>query len=351
MQDKTEAPTQKRKDESRKKGEIAKSSEITTAAVLLASAVAIKMAAVPVAIGMARVQQASAAVAGATDTGLTVQLISQSATTAFLAIVPAVMTIALVSIAVGAAQARGVLTTEPLSPKFERISPINNAKRMFGKQAIFELGKSLLKLGVIGAALYGSLRSAWPDIISAVQQSPAALAGLLHRYSVKILFTAGGAFLFIAAADYAYQLYTHHSRLRMTKEEIKQENKESEGDPLVKSRMRALGRALSRKRMMQDVPTADVVIANPTHIAIALRYDPSIAPAPIVVAMGERKIAQRIKAIAADAAVPVIENRPLARALLKTGRVGMPIPSELYVAVAEVLAFVFRHRHSKPVYA
>src|SRR5690606_1093253 len=120
----------------------------------------------------------------------------------------------------------------------------------------------------------------------------------------------------LAAADYAYQLWEFEKNLRMTKEEVKQETKETEGDPMVKSRMRAFGRSLVRRRMMLAVPTADVVVTNPTHIAVALKYDPTIAPAPIVVAMGQRKIAERIKKIALESGVPVIENRPLARALL-----------------------------------
>ncbi len=133
----------------------------------------------------------------------------------------------------------------------------------------------------------------------------------------------------------------------MTKEEVKQESKETDGDPLLKQRMRSAGRALARKRMFHEVPTADVVVTNPTHIAVALRYQPERSPAPLVVAMGERKVAERIKALAHSAGVPVIENKPLARALKATARLGQPIPVELYVAVAEVLAFVMRQRAAR----
>ena len=132
----------------------------------------------------------------------------------------------------------------------------------------------------------------------------------------------------------------------MTKEEVRKELKESEGDPLIRARLRSLGRSLARMRMMSAIPTADVVVTNPTHIAVALRYDPEIADAPVVVAMGTRKTAQRIRRIALEAGVPVIENRMVARALFATTKIGRPVPPALYVAVAEILAFVFRHRKS-----
>ena len=137
----------------------------------------------------------------------------------------------------------------------------------------------------------------------------------------------------------------------MTKQEVKQEAKQNEGDPLVKARMRSMGRALARKQMMKEVPNADVVVTNPTHIAVALKYDPTTGEAPVVLAMGQRKVAERIKAIAAEAGVPMVENRPLARAMLASCRVGIPIPAELYIAVAEVLAFVIRQRGGRQRYA
>jgi flagellar biosynthetic protein FlhB len=156
--------------------------------------------------------------------------------------------------------------------------------------------------------------------------------------------TAGLSYLGLAVVDYLWQWWRTEQSLRMSKEEIKQESRQSEGDPLVKQRMRSMGRALARRQMFRDVPKADVVITNPTHIAVALRYDPDVAPAPIVVAIGQRKVAQRIKEIAREHGIPTIENRPLARALLASCKVGTMIPGELYVAVAEILAFVFRRR-------
>jgi flagellar biosynthetic protein FlhB len=145
-------------------------------------------------------------------------------------------------------------------------------------------------------------------------------------------------------ADYGYQVWRHEKQLKMSKEEIKKELKESEGDQILKIRRRTMARSMARRRMLLSVSDADVVVTNPTHIAVALKYDADIAPAPIVLAMGARKIAKQIKKIAMDSGVTVVENKPLARALYKTAKVGLPIPIELYVAVAEILAFVIKQR-------
>ena len=191
------------------------------------------------------------------------------------------------------------------------------------------------------------LGKAWPDLMDLGSRDVANTFVTLRHYTARLLLTAGSSYLIIAAADYFYQWWKHARSMRMTKDEVRQESKQSDGDPLLKSRMRAIGRARIRRQMFKDVAKADVVIVNPTHIAIALRYDPFAAPAPIVLAMGERKIAERIKELAKQHGVPMIENKPLARALLASARVGVTIPAELYAAVAEVLAFVFRQRTAR----
>ena len=216
-------------------------------------------------------------------------------------------------------------------------------RRLFGTRPLVELAKSVLKLVFVAAAIYLAIGGAWSEILALPQQSPGAVLGVAHRLATRLFLTAGLAFLALAAADYLYQLWEHERGLRMTREEVKQELKDTEGDPMIKSRLRSLGRSLARRRMMAAVPTADVVVTNPTHIAVAL-VRPGARGGPVVVAMGQRKLAQRIKEIALAAGVPVIENKPLARALFATGRIGLPIPPELYVAVAEVLAFVYRQR-------
>jgi flagellar biosynthetic protein FlhB len=209
---------------------------------------------------------------------------------------------------------------------------------------VVELLKSLGKMGIVGIAVYGSIKAALPDAIALSQESQLGFLYVVKQYAVRMLATAGGAYLVLAAGDYVWQWWQHEKSLRMTKEEVKQELKQNDGDPHIKQRRRAIARQYARKQMMKDVPKADVVIVNPTHIAIAIKYDTSIAPAPIVLAIGMNKVAERIKEIARESGVPMVENRPLARALLKTAKVGTMIPYELYVAVAEVLAFVIRTR-------
>jgi flagellar biosynthetic protein FlhB len=235
-----------------------------------------------------------------------------------------------------------------LGPNWERINPAANVKRIFGVQSLVELVKALVKVVIVGLAIHSVLGAdTMAEIVTTAQQSPMGFLHVIQHYAVKLIMTAGLAYLGLAVADYGWQYWQFVKELRMTKEEVKQEFKNSEGDPHLKQRMRSLARNRARRQMFRDVPKADVVIVNPTHRAIALKYDILQAPAPIVLAMGQRKVAERIKAIALAHGVPVIENRPLAIALISSARVGMMIPTELYLAVAEVLAFVIRQRRTR----
>jgi flagellar biosynthesis protein FlhB len=346
FQDRTEAATPRRREDARNKGEVPRSAEVTTAVLLLVAAAGVHLAGPVLAGRLASIYGTSTIAAAAPPAGVeaVVAFVRDIGTQGLLAMAPLLALLATAGLAIAAGQARGVLTTEPLMPKFERLSPGANLKKIFGIRSLAELAKSILKLLIIAGAMYFVLRRTWPEIMVLGQQAPVALVHVLAGSVVRLLATAGMAYLLIAGGDYAFQLWQHEKQLKMTKEEVKREHRESEGDPQVKGRMRSMARALLRRQMFTDVPTADVVVTNPTHIAVALRYDPSVSLAPIVLAMGQRKIAQRIKKLALESGVPVIENKPLARALLATGTVGEPIPAELYVAVAEVLAFVIRRR-------
>jgi flagellar biosynthetic protein FlhB len=193
------------------------------------------------------------------------------------------------------------------------------------------------------------LSSSWPELVSLGETGASEAVAVLKSLAFRLATVTGFAFLILAAADYAYQVYKLEKSLRMTKQEVIREHRETEGDPLVKSRIRSIAMSMARKRMLQEVPTADVVVVNPTHIAVALKYDMNVALAPMVVAMGQRKLAARIKQIALESRVPVIENKPVARALLATATVGQPIPPALYAVIAEILAFVYRQRADLPV--
>jgi flagellar biosynthetic protein FlhB len=195
---------------------------------------------------------------------------------------------------------------------------------------------------VVAVAVWTAGRGALRDLPFLNQQSGGALAAVVADYAARLLLAAGLAYLLLAAVDYAFQIWQHEKQLKMSKEEVKRETKESEGDPFLKARRKGIARSLARRRMMLAVSEADVVVTNPTHVAVALKYDPSVSIAPIVLALGERKVAQRIKELARKHGVPTVENKPVARALLATATVGEAIPVEMYVAVAEILAFVYR---------
>ena len=347
--ERTEEATPRRRDDARSEGRIPKSQELTIAASLLGSAVVISGLAPIAGRGLFAIMGHSLSSIGSTS--LNVQsataLIRETALRAFTATAGLIAAMSVATFVVAALQARGVVSLKPLTPQFSRINPISNAKNLFGFRQIVELFKSLGKLAIVGLAVYGSIKAALPDAIALSQESQIGLLFVIKHYTVRMLLSAGAAYVALAAADYIWQWWQYEKSLRMSKEVVKQELKQNEGDPHVKMRRRAIARSYARRQMMQDVPKADVVIVNPTHIAIAIKYDPTVAPAPIVLAIGQRKIAERIKAIAGEHGVPMVENKPLARALLKTAKVGTLIPYELYMAVAEVLAFVLRTRGTR----
>ena len=348
--DKTEEATPKKRQEAQDEGRIPKSPELSVAVLLLGIALVLTAAVPHVASRLFAMMGEGLASAGDTSFSAesaikTLQMFGWRTLSTILIVAASMGAIALV---VNAVQARGVLSLKPITPQFKRINPASNFSRLAGPQTVAELLKSLAKLVIVGFAIHAALgRAAINAIVVTSQQSPIAMLQVVTHYSVKLILTAGLAYLALALSDYLWQYWQFTKEMRMSKAEIKQEFKNSEGDPLLKQRMRSIGRANARKQMMKDVIRADVVIVNPTQRAIALQYDPSKAPAPIVLAMGQRKVAERIKKIALESGIPIVENRPLAIALIKHARVGMIIPVELYLAVAEVLAFVIRQRNER----
>jgi flagellar biosynthetic protein FlhB len=261
------------------------------------------------------------------------------------AFVPFSMGVTLIVVLVNLIQARGVLSLTPITPKLSLLNPGKGIKRVFGKEGLFLGVKALFKLVAIGLITWSLLSKTLPQLINLSSSAPAAVATILRSLLFKMAITLGLSYLVLALFDFMYQRHKMEKNLKMSRQEVKEDHKDSEGNPHVKARIQAVARAMARRRMLQDVAGADVVVVNPTHIAVALKYDAVNAPAPMVVAMGERKLAQRIKDIARQANVPVVENRPVARALLATARVGQMIPPALYTAVAEILAFVYRQRN------
>lgn len=348
--EKTEAATPKRRQDARDEGRIPRSQELNTAVLMLVSAWALGAMGPRLGAALTGVMGSGLAALDAAplDARGAAKLLQESAWMALGGLLPLLLAMAATAGLVGAAQARGVVSLKALAPRWERIDPLQNGRRMAGAQPWMELLKSLLKLLIVGMAVRGALAQAWGDVLSLAQRSPLAILHVVRDHAHALMMNAAMAYLALAAADYGWQLWQFEKQLRMSREDVKQEMKQSEGDPLLRARMRSAGRALARKLMLADVPRADVVITNPTHIAVAIKYDPEKAPAPYVLAIGQRKVAERIKAAAKEAGVPMVENRPLARALLASAQVGTMIPPDLYVAVAEVLAFVLRQRGRVP---
>jgi flagellar biosynthetic protein FlhB len=351
--EKTEDATDHKKETVRDEGRIPKSQELTVAFMLIGSALVLKTSAGPLAT---TVMSTAGDLLGNIGTlslteGSATSLIRQVGWRMFAALGSFLGAMSLVSLSITAVQARGVLSLHPITPSFKKLNPLANAKKILGVQSVVELGKSLGKVGLVSGVVYVALNEAMPDALRLAQNAPTALLPLVQHYVIQLLMSAGTAYLTLAGGDYLYQWWSFQKELRMTKEEVKQENKQQNGDPHVKHRRRQVARSYARRQMLRDVPKADVVIVNPTHIAIAIKYDPSIARAPIVLAIGQRLVAERIKAIALESGVPIIQNKPVARALVKTARVGTLIPVEMYMAVAEILAYVLRTRATRGSWA
>ena len=349
-QEKTESPTARRLQQAREEGKVARSAELSAAAVLLAGAASIGLAGGESLATFAQrvLRDSAASLSGGALTPLGATQVLRTVTLGLIqALMPFVAGVAGVTILVNVIQSRGALTPGAIKPKFAALNPTNGFKKLLSMDAVVNLLKSIVKLAALGTVTWLVLRQNWPELISLAEAGPAAVMAVTRSLGLRLVTLTGLAFLVVALADYAWQLYSFEKSLRMTKQEVMLEHKEMEGDPQIKGRIRSLQRQRARQRMLQAVPNADVVITNPTHVAVALEYDPARASAPIVVAMGERKLAERIKEIARASGVPLVENKPIARALLATCIVSKPIPPALYTAVAEILAFVFRLRNPR----
>ena len=252
---------------------------------------------------------------------------------------PFLLVPALIAVAAGLVQSRLALSLTAITPKWERIDPAQGFQRLFSGRSVMEVLRAILKLLAVAAVVYITLRADWMLLVQ--PGTDGAVFTAMGRVLSDLWLRIGLVFLVIAALDYGYQVWRHEKSLRMTKQEVKQESKDQDGNPQIRARLRQLQREIAKRRMMSDVRTADVVLRNPIHYAVALRYDGRKMRAPRVVAKGERLVALRIVEQAAAHGVPVVENPPLTRALFKACAIGREVPRDLYRAVAEVLAYVY----------
>jgi flagellar biosynthetic protein FlhB len=237
-----------------------------------------------------------------------------------------------------------VFSGEPLTPKLERLNPVQGFQRIFSKRALVELVKSLLKVAVTGWIVYTVIRKYYYVFPRFVDMELIATLQALGQIIFEMAMKVGVVFVIIGVLDYLYQWFEHEKTLKMSKYDVKQEYKETEGDPLIRSRQRQIQREVAMRRMMAEVPKADVIITNPTHFAVALRYEVDIMDAPVVIAKGHDYMAAKIREIADEYGIMIVENPLLARTLYNSVEIGQEVPEELYHAVAEVLAFVYRQK-------
>ena len=342
--ERTEEATPKRRSEARNRGQVLKSQEVNTVFTLLVGLLVLGMTG-PAMLG--RLGDFSRSIfSHPADFELSITRLPGYLLGAIklfgLILMPLAGAVFVAAISINVLQVGFLFTTETLTPKFSVLNPIEGSKRFFSVRALVDLAKAVLKIVIVLSVAWFTLKGSVLEL-SAAAMSPlgATLAlskSLFFRLTLRIL----AVFTVMAALDWMFQRWDFEKRLRMSHQDVKEENKQSDGNPLVKSRIRTLQIQNARKRMMSAVKTADVVVTNPTHLAVALSYKAGEMEAPTVVAKGARLMAQKIKEIARENGVPVIEDKPLARALFKSVEIGQPVPPALYRAVAEILAYVFR---------
>jgi len=255
---------------------------------------------------------------------------------------PILLSLAILAYAINFAQVGSMFSIKALQPKLDKLNIAKGLKRLVSKRSMVEGIRDVLKIILISIIAYYTVSGWLPDIMQLADKTIGAYAAELGKLALLLALKISGLLLVISIFDFAFQRYDMAKNLRMTKQEVREELKDTDGNPVIKSRVRQVQREMAMRRMMTDIPDADVVVTNPTHIAVALKYDTESMAAPIVLAKGQRLIAEKIKAIAKEHDIPIIENKPLARSLFKLVDVGDFIPATLYRAVAEVLAFVYR---------
>src|SRR6185436_4611323 len=343
-QERTEQATPKRLKEAREKGQVPRSHELSTAAVCIAAAVAIYSLGRMAAGNFADLMRDTLSLDPATamDESAIWPALTTAGSRALWIILPILGATFFAALAAPIAIGGWNFSGKALMPQFSRLNPANGLGRVFSARGLVELGKGIAKVGVVAVTGWVLLRGLTPQLMGlSTEPLHGAIghAASLAGYSLLVLVCG---LAIIAAFDVPFQLWQHAKDLRMTREEVREEYKESEGSPETRGRIREAQKALSRGRMLQDVPKADVIITNPTHFAVALRYDENKSRAPLVVAKGTELLAAKIREIATEAGVPIVEAPPLARALHKSVDIGREVPAALYVAVAQVLTYVYQ---------
>ena len=351
--EKTEDATPKKLSDARKDGQVAKSQELGNAVGLLALFLAMKMFIGSIGTQFletfyyvySRIPEMIKMVNGGVSIQQYSAMLSDILIKIILLLLPFFLIGVITAVLISLVQVKWQPTTKPLQPKFNKLNPVSGFKRFFSKDKLMELVKSVLKIVMVGYIAYSTIKNQFNmlfllydmTLLGAIQ----AIGDVVINLGIRIsLF-----YLILGAADFIYQKFKFKEEMKMTKQEVKDEMKNAEGDPQIKGKQRARMREASRRRMMSALPQADVVITNPTHFAVALKYDTEVCPAPYVIAKGEDYLALKIKEKAKECGIPIEENKPLARMLYHNVEIGTAIPPELYQAVAEILAAIYKTKN------
>ncbi len=344
FEERTEAPSPKKRRDSRQKGNVAKSTEVNSVLVLLVGVVTLRMFGPWIfeTLGSTFTRSFAMISTPSMDQASLLIYFRDSVATFFMVSLPVALSILVVGVLANVLQIGFLFTTEPITPKFEKINPLSGLKKMVSIRSLVEALKNIFKMLIIAIVAYLTIRGEFLNLLNLGNTSVGAMWIFVLQVGFKIVFRVALVLIIIAILDYAYQRYEHEKKIKMTRQEVKDERKQLEGDPMVKSRIRSLQREMARRRMMEEVPKATVVVTNPTTLAIAIRYETAEMEAPIVVAKGKHMTADRIKTVARENDIPVIEDKLLARAMYDQVEPGDDIPVEFYNAVAEIMAYVYK---------
>lgn len=348
---KTEKATPKKRQDLRKKGQVMQSREVTSNLILLVTFATFKL------VGNYLYKELTAVfnffmgespAYNLTDPSEIMRVLSFAAVETVKMVAPFLAIALLVGILGSYVQIGFLFTLEPIKPKFSNINPLKGLKRIFSVRSLFELIKSIVKVVIVAWVAWSSIKGEFVNLTKLMALNVGQLTLYILDTAVSIGIKICFALLGVSAVDYFFQWRRYEKDIRMTKQEVKEEYKQLEGNPEIRSRIKQKQREISMRRMLSEIPKADVVITNPTHFAVAIKYEPQKKPAPYVVAKGADYMAQRIKEIARENKVEIVENKPLAQALYHSVDIGEVIPPELYKAVAEVLAFVYNLQGRNP---
>ena len=349
--DKTEKATPKKKSDARKKGQVFQSREMSAALVLIIMIVTLKALGSnlysQITLYMKNAFSEYVKLTGQFDLNMVMKLFIEALIVLAKTVLPLLIVAALSAVIIGYAQVGYLFTFETLKVKGNRINPLSGFKRIFSVRSLVELLKSIIKIVIVVWVAYSYLKSKTNEVIALMDADLFSILAFIGDATFNVGIKISFAMVILGFADFLYQKFDYEKNLRMTKQEVKDEYKQTEGNPEIKGKIKQKQRQMSMKRMMQDVPKADVVITNPTHFAVAIKYDLEKATAPFVLAKGQDYIALRIKQIATENKVQLVENKPLARTLYSTVDIGETIPPELYQAVAEILAFVYKLKNGR----